>query len=123
MNTTRHTRYGECTAFITKDGSIIRELMHPKQHGNARQSLAEATLPAGGCTLLHRHHVTEEVYHFTAGEGEMTLGEERFPVRAGDTVCIAPNTPHCLHNTGSMPLTLLCACAPAYTHEDTELLG
>jgi mannose-6-phosphate isomerase-like protein (cupin superfamily) len=52
----------------------------------------------------------------------MTLGSERFAVGAGDTVCIPPGTPHRLENTGSGELVLLCACAPAYSHEDTELL-
>lgn len=116
------SRYAACAAYTTKDGSIIRELMHPTVHGNALQSLAEATVAAGCQTLLHRHARTEEIYHFTHGQGLMTLGEESFVVQAGDTVCIAPGTPHRIRNTGEAPLRLLCACAPAYSHEDTELL-
>ncbi|AKB55531.1 hypothetical protein A9239_06475 [Methanosarcina sp. A14] len=54
------TRYEEIEPYITKDGSIIRELMHPSVHGNSNQSLAEATVPAGGKTLLHKHHLTED---------------------------------------------------------------
>ena len=53
----------------------------------------------------------------------MRLGDSIFPVRAGDTICIPPGTPHCIENTGSVPLKILCACSPAYSHEDTELLG
>lgn len=52
----------------------------------------------------------------------MTLGKETFAVRAGDTVCIAPGTAHCIENTGAGPLRILCACAPAYADADTELL-
>lgn len=115
--------YATVEPYITKDGSEIRELMHPLVHGNRAQSLAEATVPAGGKTLLHRHGVTEELYHVTAGEGVMTLGGERFPVRAGDTVCIPPGTPHCIEATGREPLKVLCCCSPAYDHEDTELLA
>lgn len=114
--------YREVPAYVTKDGSEIRELMHPTVHGNARQSLAEATVRPGGRTALHRHAATEEIYHFTAGEGVMTLGNERFPVRARDTVCIPPGVPHCLENPGGELLVLLCACSPAYSHDDTELL-
>lgn len=105
--------------FTTKDGSIIRELLHPGAAGHA--SLAEATLPPGRATLLHRHARTEETYHFVAGEGEMRLGAERFAVRAGDTVRIPPGTPHALL-AGRAPLVLLCVCAPPYSHEDTEIL-
>lgn len=116
------SRYGGVPAYVTKDGSTIRELMHPAVHGNARQSLAEATVAPGAQTQLHRHPRTEEIYHVTAGEGRMTLGTECFTVGAGDTVCIAPGTPHRIANTGAVPLVILCACAPAYAHDDTELL-
>lgn len=116
------TRYKEIKEFITKDGSIIRELMHPQQHGNKAQSLAEAIVPPGASTLLHQHHKTEEIYHFTGGRGRMRLGNREFEVAAGDTVCIVPGTPHSLTNDGGEPLVLLCACTPAYSHEDTELL-
>jgi len=116
------TRYEEVEPYITKDGSIIRELMHPSIHGNSNQSLAEATVTAGGETLFHKHHLTEEIYHITEGSGIMTLGSEEFEVKIGDTVCISPGTPHRVQNTGDTPLKILCCCAPAYSHDDTELL-
>lgn len=120
------TVYAEMEGFITKDGSEIRELMHPTvqgaSHGVARQSLAEAMVPVGGRTTLHRHGETEELYHITRGEGLMTLGEQQFMVRPGDTVCIPPGTAHCIENKGEAELRLLCCCAPAYAHDDTELL-
>ncbi len=116
------SRDSEIEAFTTKDGSIIRELMHPSAHGNKNQSLAEAVVPAGTATQLHRHRRSEELYHVTAGEGRMTLGAETFPVKAGDTVCIPPGTPHKIVNTGAGDLKILCCCAPAYSHDDTELL-
>jgi mannose-6-phosphate isomerase-like protein (cupin superfamily) len=114
--------YAGATPYVTKDGSEIRELMHPSVHGNRAQSLAEATVRPGAATALHRHLVTEELYHFTRGTGIMTLGTETFAVGAGDTVCIPPGTPHCVRNAGDELLTILCSCAPAYSHEDTELL-
>jgi mannose-6-phosphate isomerase-like protein (cupin superfamily) len=117
------THYAEVAAYQTLDGSWIRELMHPHHHGNQRQSLAEATVPAGFTTALHLHHRTEELYHVSHGRGVMTLGSESFPVGVGDTVCIPPGTPHQVSNTGSEPLRILCVCTPPYSHEDTELLN
>ena len=116
------TRYAEVTAYISKDGSEIRELMHPSQHGNRLQSLAEATVQPGARTQLHRHAHTEELYHVSAGNGLMTLGDTCFTVGAGDTVLIAPGTPHRIEATGAEPLRILCCCSPPYSHEDTELL-
>jgi mannose-6-phosphate isomerase-like protein (cupin superfamily) len=118
----RKTAYADIAPYPTKDRSEIRELMHPAVHGNRNQSLAEATVPPGAPTLLHRHRESEELYHVTAGEGRMTLGGETFPVAPGDTVCIPPGTPHSIENTGPGPLKLLCCCAPPYSHQDTELL-
>ena len=124
---TTKTQYSEISPFITKDGAVIRELMHPDTHyrelGSQSQSLAEARIAAGVKTLLHCHHVSEELYHVTAGCGEMTLGDEQFAVSVGDTVCIPPTTPHCIENTGAEELVILCCCSPAYQHDDTELLS
>ena len=118
----RHVRHCEVPAYITKDGSEIRELMHPAVHGSHGASLAEATIPVGMRTLLHRHRNSEELYHVSHGQGRISLGEQTFDVAVGDTVCIAPDMAHCIENTGVDPLVILCVCSPAYTHEDTELV-
>ncbi|EKE17706.1 MAG: cupin region [uncultured bacterium] len=110
------------TPYITKDGSEIYELLHPNQHDVRHQSLAEARIPPGITTLRHRHAITEEIYHITQGSGVMTLGGEKFTVAPGDSIAIAPGTPHCIENTGTAMLHILCCCAPAYSHADTELL-
>jgi mannose-6-phosphate isomerase-like protein (cupin superfamily) len=116
------TEYERVRPYTTKDGSLVRELMHPKVHGNSRQSLAEAIVQAGAETLLHRHPVSEEIYHITEGAGVMTLGKEQFEIKKGDTACILPGTPHRVRNTGWVPLRILCCCSPPYSHEDTELV-
>lgn len=117
-----HTRYAEAVPFVTLDGSMIRELLHPAVHGNRQQSVAEAIVAPGTETRLHRHQQSEEIYHITAGVGMMTLGQEQFAVSAGDTICIPPGTPHRIQNQGKVPLHILCCCAPAYSHDDTQLL-
>jgi mannose-6-phosphate isomerase-like protein (cupin superfamily) len=112
----------DCETYITKDGSQIRELMHPLLHHNQKQSLAEAIIPVGGSTQLHRHAQSEELYYVIAGQGRMTLGDEEFELVVGDSVCIPPGTAHCIENIGNSDLVILCCCAPAYSHDDTELL-
>ncbi len=116
------TRRSEIEPFVTKDGSVIRELMHPRRHGTGSQSLAEATLPAGRKTLLHRHRASEEIYHILSGSGWVRLGETRYRVTAGDTVRIPPGTPHNAEADEGDALVFLCCCSPPYGHEDTELL-
>ena len=117
------TSYQHIPAYITKDGSVVRELMHPSVHGNIAISLAEAVIPVGAITHLHRHHQSEELYHIMSGIGIMTLDAEHFMVETGDTVAIAPGTPHQIQNHHNEPLKILCCCSPPYSHEDTELVG
>ena len=119
---TSKVEYAQVEPYVTLDGSRVRELMHPRAHGNQAQSLAEAIVNVGQATRLHRHLKTEELYHFTSGEGTMTLGDEVFAVKQGDTVCIPPGMPHRVQNTGRTPLKILCCSTPPYADSDTELL-
>ncbi len=107
--------------FVTLDGSTIREVAGAVSLPAANQSLAEATVPAGGATTEHYHRVAEELYLITAGTGRMRLDGEERDVRAGDCIVIPPGAPHQIVNSGDAPLRLLCCCAPPYSHEDTVL--
>lgn len=120
MNKISH--YKNINAYITQDGSEIRELMHPKIHGNKSQSLAEAIVKPNKKTLLHKHIESEEIYFITQGKGKMTLANEIIQVTSGDTICIMPGTSHNIENTGNDNLKILCCCSPAYSHDDTILI-
>ena len=99
-----------------------QELMHPKVHGNKRQSFAEACIPIGSTTLLHKHKTSEELYHIKSGKGLMTLGDETFEVKKGDTIYIPVGIQHRIQNTGKGILKILCCCSPPYSDNDTKLL-
>lgn len=115
------TSLHEITPYPTKDGSLVHELMHPEVHGNQKLSFARAVIAPGSATLLHMHTTSEEIYHVVQGAGMMTLGDEQFPIAAGDTVCISPQLSHRVENTGGVPLIIYCCCAPPYSHGDTEM--
>ena len=106
-------------AFITKDGSEIRELLAYRNSVIRNQSLAEARLPVGGSTQEHYHPRAEEIYFITAGTGRIRIDAEERLVKAGDAIAIPPGLKHKLWNTGAETLKLLCCCAPAYEHIDT----
>jgi mannose-6-phosphate isomerase-like protein (cupin superfamily) len=105
--------------FVTKDGSLIRELCGIPSGGTAHHSVAEAMLESGQATERHYHAESEEAYFILEGEGDMELDGESATVRAGDAIPIPAGSWHRLKNTGSEPLRLLCTCAPPYRHEDT----
>ena len=116
------TRRDECAPFTTKDGSTIRELMAYRNSACAGMSLAEATLPVGAKTECHLHPVAEEIYYFLSGRGRVLAGEDYFDVGPGVSILHRAGVRHQTWNTGDEPLVFLCQCAPAYEHDDTEML-
>ena len=108
--------------YLTKDQSMIYELMHPAQQGNTAQSLAMAVVPPGVTTLRHKHLQSEEIYYVLSGKGRLFLDHENWLVGEGDSVCILPGQCHQIENTGTQDLKIFCCCSPAYSHDDTVLM-
>jgi mannose-6-phosphate isomerase-like protein (cupin superfamily) len=115
------TSYESIEPFTTLDGSEIREWAGAVSAPARNQSLAEATIPPGGATTAHYHRATEELYLVTAGEGRLVIDGEERAVACGDCALIPPGAVHKIFNTGAGPLRIVCACAPAYSDEDTVL--
>ena len=111
----------EVPAFITKDGSEIRELLAHRNSGIRHQSLAEARVAVTRSTQEHFHTQTEEIYYVTHGRGRIRIDGESREVKPGDAIAIRPGQRHKLWNTGADVLRLLCCCAPAYEHSDTVI--
>ena len=91
--------------FITKDGSTIRSIL---DHTNApvkKQSLAEATVPAGGATERHYHKLSEEFYFILDGAGMVEIDGESRHVKAGDA-------------SGASRATTRTATVPAVSADD-----
>ena len=111
------------TPFITKDGSIIREILAPAVAPDiiAKQSLAEATIRPGEATQAHYHPVTEEIYYLLRGVGRMQIGGSVREVYPGDSIAIPPGAVHQIRSIGAEDLVFLCCCAPAYANDDTIL--
>jgi len=115
------TRYDDIEPFITKDGSEIREWAGRAAAPAVNQSLAEASLPPGGATTEHFHRESEELYLVTAGSGRLRIEGFERELAVGDCAVIPPGAKHKLWNTGGEVLRVVCACSPAYSHEDTVL--
>ena len=103
--------------FTTKDGSTIRSILDRANAPVEKQSLAEASLPAGCATDRHYHKASEEFYFILEGEGTMEIDGEARKVGSGDGILIPPGAWHQIAATKN--LRFLCCCAPPYAHEDT----
>ena len=59
---------------------------------------------------FHSHRVNEEMFYVVAGAGEVRVGAERFPIRAGDVIACPPGGPEAAHqiiNTSNAELRYL----------------
>ncbi len=68
-------------------------------------------LPPGKAAWpLHAHYVNEEMFFIIEGSGSLRLGEESWPLRAGDVVAAppGPETPHQILNDSETDLRYLC---------------
>jgi uncharacterized cupin superfamily protein len=77
--------------------------------------------PGKAAYPAHAHRVNEEMFMVLEGTGELRLGPETHPVRAGDIIACPPGGPetaHQLSNTGTAPLKVLMVS----TAETTEIL-
>jgi len=108
-------------AFVTKDGSEIRELLAYRNSCIRNQTLAEARLEPGRTTTPHRHTRMEEIYYILEGKGLMQVGDETREVGPNDAIAIPPSQRHEITNIGDCTLRFLCCCAPGYEHDDTVL--
>lgn len=68
-------------------------------------------LAPGKCGFpFHSHRVNEEMFFVIEGAGEVRIGAEVYPIRAGDVICCPPGGPDTAHqiiNSGSLPLRYL----------------
>lgn len=107
----------EQKAFTTADGSTIRSILDATNAPVQNQSLAEASLTAGGQTERHYHKLSEEIYFMLDGEATMEIDGEVKEVGPNDAILILPNTWHQI--TAITDIRFLCCCAPVYSHGDT----
>ncbi|MDR3419342.1 MAG: cupin domain-containing protein [Nevskia sp.] len=59
---------------------------------------------------LHNHRVNEEMFFILEGQGELRLGEQRYPVKSGDVIACPPGGPETAHqliNTSERELKYL----------------
>lgn len=111
----------EVPAFITKDGSEIREILAYRNSALAAQSLAQATVYPGKSTQEHHHPESEEIYYILKGKGRIRVNGESRDIGPGDAIGMLPGNAHKIWNTGEEPLQFLCCCTPPYEHADTIL--
>ncbi len=97
---------GEASEHYGAHLGAIGQILGAKKLGYNLTVLA----PGKSAFPLHAHTVNEEMFFVIEGEGELRLGEERFPIRQGDVIACPPGgaeTAHQIVNTSSQKLKYL----------------
>jgi mannose-6-phosphate isomerase-like protein (cupin superfamily) len=93
-----------------RDAKVLRDtyyLIDQKKGPSLRLTCGYTTVYPTGSTTGHSHDDMEEIYFFISGEGIMVVGEDEFPVKAGDCLYVPPGEYHTTIQTGIMPLVFV----------------
>lgn len=100
--------------FYTPERCFITEVANYPD--DAAVSIARARVTPGITTAWHKLRGTAERYIIVSGAGRVEVGEsEPTTVNADDVVCIPPDTPQRITNTGNMDLIFFVVCSPRFT--------
>ena len=69
-----------------------------------------AVPPGKSAFPLHNHHINEEMFYVLQGDGQVQIGDQSYPIRAGDFIACPPggkDTAHKIVNTGNDELRYL----------------
>src|SRR5262250_356729 len=75
--------------------------------------LLDVSLAPGIGVPRHTHTREDETYYVASGELEVTVGDEVFVLRAGDTLIAPRNIPHELRNSGCTTNHFLLVFSPS----------
>ena len=70
-------------------------------------TMGQTVIYPTGSTTGHSHSDTEEVYYVVSGEGEMEVGGDRYPIKAGDALYVPPGEFHTTYQSGNLPLVVV----------------
>ena len=89
---------------------ILRDtyyLIDPQNSPSKNLTMGYTVIYPTGKTTGHAHEDMEEVYYILTGKGKMMIGEDEFPIQAGDAFYVPFGAFHVTYNTGNQPLVMV----------------
>jgi len=93
-----------------RQSEILRDtyfLIDPDTSPSKNLKMGHTIIYPTGKTTGHSHDDMEEVYYILSGKGKMVVGEDEFPIQAGDAFYVPFGEYHVTYNTGIQPLSIL----------------
>jgi len=69
----------------------------------------------------HSHRVNEEMFFIVEGQGEVRIGEQRYPVKTGDVIACPPGGPETAHQIRNTSSTAELKILAVSTRESPEI--
>jgi len=107
--------------YITKDNSLIYEILNPKNSPVENVSVALAIVNSKEKTLPHKHLNFDEIYFVIDGDGVFISEGIKKEIRRNDLIFIPRGTIHFVE-AGKSGLKILCICIPPYSHDSTVIV-
>ena len=82
-------------------------LIDPEDSPSRNLKMGHTIIYPTGKTTGHAHEDMEEVYYILSGKGKMVVGEDEFPIQAGDAFYVPFGEYHVTYNTGNQSLAIL----------------
>lgn len=80
-------------------------------------SVKQEKMPSGTAEKLHFHEVAEQVFYILRGEAIFDINNEKFSVKAGESISVQPESKHFIANESQDELEFLVISSPS-THND-----
>lgn len=107
---TQHVHVTDPPAYVFFGVRMVIHLSGEQTRGNF--SLIEAFMPPGGDGGLHLHVNEDETLNLLAGELEVTVADQIFTLKTGETCFIPRNTPHRLKNKSGVEVRAILVNTP-----------
>jgi len=93
-----------------RESEILRDtyyLIDPQDSPSKNLTMGYTVIYPTGKTTGHAHDDMEEVYYILSGKGRMVIGDDEFPIQAGDAFYVPFGEFHVTYNTGNQPLAMV----------------
>ncbi|PTT41535.1 cupin domain-containing protein [Chryseobacterium sp. HMWF028] len=84
-------------------------------------SIKQEKMPAGTSERLHYHKVAEQFFYILKGEAVMYINEEKFLIKQGESISIAPGSAHFIFNESSEEIEFLVVSNPTTDNDRIEI--
>ncbi|WP_238640242.1 cupin domain-containing protein [Chryseobacterium elymi] len=84
-------------------------------------SVKQEKMPAGTAEKLHFHEAAEQFFYILRGEAVFDINNEKFSVKAGESISIQPKSEHFISNESLDELEFLVISSPSTNNDRIEI--